>query len=304
MLLKGLFGPSIDSTTLKSEIKYQVRTASTESWEQKNAVHLANIQQTLIAQSVKSAATVFQSSTVELGSVADSGPVQIRLRQRARLINLAECTNQLFQRSLITEFASFLNEIDEAFRRENVSALRSAISREKNTSMVSEFLQAIGGGDKQQTDIGNVISSSDELSRNYSTRLERLRGEFATNISRIDFASLFEQNARQSHSVSIKSAHNVQFVSIETEQEADALAQLFANFQLLALFERTLDTSDIFKMVRSADLQTNSTADTSTSTVERTETFGDILQGLFSGLMMPLVVIGLVLVVVLVMYVS
>lgn len=301
-MLSGLFGRAKNNTTSKSEIKYLISTANAEEWNSKISTHVKNIHDSLVQQTLATQMQINQASTISVEGVENVSHVSIGVQQHAKMVNILAFTNELVRKTISTEFASFLSDIDAMFRRENVNTLKSVVANEKGNSMMSSLLKAIGSGEDSETTIGNSIENRENLKNLHKSEFDNIRNEFSSQLQNINFEAEIMYKSDQMNIVKVARVKNTNVLNIAVHQVSDALSECVNSNKLSGIFERVLNTSDSFKFVRATNAITNSSTDMTSTTIEKNETFGDILQGLFSGLMMPLIVVALGLLVVLAFY--
>ena len=302
IMLSGLFGRAKNNTTSKSEIKYLISTANAEEWNSKISTHVKNIHDSLVQQTLATQMQINQASTISVEGVENVSHVSIGVQQHAKMVNILAFTNELVRKTISTEFASFLSDIDAMFRRENVNTLKSVVANEKGNSMMSSLLKAIGSGEDSETTIGNSIENRENLKNLHKSEFDNIRNEFSSQLQNINFEAEIMYKSDQMNIVKVARVKNTNVLNIAVHQVSDALSECVNSNKLSGIFERVLNTSDSFKFVRATNAITNSSTDMTSTTIEKNETFGDILQGLFSGLMMPLIVVALGLLVVLAFY--
>ena len=176
-MLRGLFGRAKNTTSVNSALKYLVSTSDSETWEQRISTSLRSLHENLVKNSLSTSTNVGQSAQVVIGSVRQVTGLSININQTAKTLNVAACNNEIIRQSISKEFASLLHQVDSAFRRENVNSLRSAIANEKNNSIVSSFLSALGAGGDSETTLGSRIDNEEQLKTEYASRLARIRNE-------------------------------------------------------------------------------------------------------------------------------
>lgn len=301
-MLQGIFGRAEKTSDLSSSLKYIVSTKNTETWKNISDTYMNNIHKTLVKHASVSDTNINQSQIVSIGDIFAIDNFTLNISQKTDTLDMSRCTSEIFQSAINKELTNLVSEVDAAFKREDVSTLKSAISKEEQNSMVSSLLKSIGAGPDETVKIANILESKNEIEKAYEQELTKIRTEINEKIKQIDFSEMFTKKVDQLNKTSIGNISNSTNVRLTFSQDARAISQFYSDFKILDIFERALNNSDIFKMHRSDVISTTTTAETTTTTVEKNETFGDILKGLFSGLMMPLIVVGLALVVFLVIY--